>query len=587
MADYSYDLPTTPRVQTAREDELVAETISTFTQLALYRNTLAGQLEEVARLVLPEYRNTFFYGNYNWPGQKKTENQIDATGMMANHRFAAICDSLLTPRNMTWHTLSASNPDVAKDRQASLWYERATRTLFQHRYAATANFMGQNHANYLALGAFGTHAMFIDAFDDAFRGPIGLRYISVPLGELFIRQNHQGLVDEVIRWFRYTAKQAFQAFGPERFPENLKPSLLANSETVYDFLHHVKVNKDYDPKAIGQRGMRFSSCYVSVTGRVLVREGGYYSFPFSVGRYLQFPGETMGRGPAMLVLPSLKTLNLEKQIFLKTGHRAADPVLLIGDDGLVDSMSLRPGAKNSGGVNSAGKPLVHILPTGEIQISKEMMDEERALINDAFLVSLFQILVDTPAMSATEVIERTNEKGILLAPTVGRQQDEYLGPMIDRELDILQRQRLLPPMPGILREARGEYQTVYTSPLSKASRAQEAAGFMRAVESSLAVVNATQDPSHLDVYDFDAAGIAIADIQGVPPSYMSSPKQIAQKRAMRAKAAQQQAQIQALPAQAAMMKAQTTVAKGQQGNANQLAGGGGNPLMPAQQGGQQ
>ena len=47
------------------------------------------------------------------------------------------------------------------------------------------------------------------------------------------------------------------------------------------------------------------------------------------------------------------------------------------------------------------------------------MDEERSLINDAFLVSLFQILTETPNMSATEVIERTNEKGILLAPTVG------------------------------------------------------------------------------------------------------------------------------------------------------------------------
>jgi hypothetical protein len=30
---------------------------------------------------------------------------VDATGMMALSRFAAICDSLLTPRNMIWHQL--------------------------------------------------------------------------------------------------------------------------------------------------------------------------------------------------------------------------------------------------------------------------------------------------------------------------------------------------------------------------------------------------------------------------------------------------------------------------------------------------
>ena len=78
-------------------------------------------------------------------------------------------------------------------------------------------------------------------------------------------------------------------------------------------------------------------------------------------------------------------------------------------------------------------------------------------------------------MTATEVIERTTEKGILLAPTVGRQQSEYLGPLIERELDLLAQMRLLDPMPPQLRErAPRIYETVYTSPLSRAARAQEA-----------------------------------------------------------------------------------------------------------------
>ena len=38
------------------------------------------------------------------------------------------------------------------------------------------------------------------------------------------------------------------------------------------------------------------------------------------------------------------------------------------------------------------------------------------VINDAFLVTLFQILTETPEMTATEVIERTREKGALLSP---------------------------------------------------------------------------------------------------------------------------------------------------------------------------
>jgi hypothetical protein len=172
--------------------------------------------------------------------------------------------------------------------------------------------------------------------------------------------------------------------------------------------------------------------------------------------------ETYGRSPAMQVLPALKTLNAEKATFLKVGHRAADPTLLTYDDGLVDP-TMKPGAINKGGMSAEGKPLIGILPTGQIQVTKEMMDEERSLINDAFLVTLFQILTETPTMTATEVIERTNEKGILIAPTVGRQQSEYLGPLIHRELDLLSRMKQLPPMPDVIRENKGEYNVVYTS----------------------------------------------------------------------------------------------------------------------------
>src|SRR5258708_40334110 len=96
--------------------------------------------------------------------------------------------------------------------------------------------------------------------------------------------------------------------------------------------------------------------------------GGYRVFPFAVSRYEQTPNEVYGRGPAHIVLPSLKTLNAEKSVFLKQGHRAGDPVLMMSDDGIV-GMDLRPGAQNKGGVTQDGKLLVHTLPTGDIALT--------------------------------------------------------------------------------------------------------------------------------------------------------------------------------------------------------------------------
>lgn len=555
-------------------DKIVHETMHEFSELQVYRNVFASHWEEVAELILPTQRNTFMFGNFNWPGQKKTDRQVDSTGMLALSRFSAICDSLLTPSNSYWHGLEANDDYVMKDRATRLWYENATRTLFKYRYLAEGNFISQNQAKYQSIGAFGNTGLFIDALDPAVSGKRGIRYKAVPLGELFFHENHQGAVDGFVRWFRLTARQAKQKW-PDTFPASLQSALDLGSEQLFDFLHRVTLRSDYDSQRLDDKGKRFASYYVCMQSRTLLQEGGYRTFPMDVLRYDQAPAEVYGRSPAMMVLPTLKTLNAEKRMFLKQGHRAADPVLLTMDDGLL-SPDLTPGAMNAGGMNSDGKRLVDILPTGNIQVSQEMMKEEREIINDAFLVNLFQILTETPTMSATEVIERTNEKGILLAPTVGRLRPDG---MIDRELDLMLQMNLLPPMPPRMKEAQKAgaliHSTVHTSPLSKAMQAQEAAGFFRTLEGLKEIVAVTGDHSILDPFDFTAASRGIAEIQSVRESWMSDDKAIAAKVKARQDAAQRQEMIQAAPAAAAMAKARAATGQGQ-------GGGGSLPSAPAQ-----
>lgn len=554
-----------PRFPSQEEQELVIDIIREFSQFQAFRNTTASHWEEVAQLILPTSRNTFFYGNYNWPGQKKTQQQVDASGMMALHRFAAICDSLLTPRNMPWHGLMANNDYVMKDRETRLWFEQVTKILFKFRYTPLANFAAQNNNCFQSLGAFGNAVMFVNAFDGRqHHGTRGIRYKAVPMGECFFGENHQGVVDRVVRWFRLTARQAVQKWGIERLPINLQAPLMQHSQYLYNFLHCVRPREDYDPERLDHKGMPFGSYYVSIEGKCLMApESGFRVFPYGISRYDQAPNEVYGRGPAMMVLPALKTLNAEKTTFLKQGHRASDPILLTTDDGVVD-FKMRPGALNKGGMSQDGKLLVGTVPVGNIQITEKMMDEERALINDAFLVNLFQLalnLKDLPQMTATQVVEIMNQKGILIAPSMGRQQSEYLGSMIERELDVLGAQGLLPAMPPRLREAGGEYQVVYTSPLALAARSGEAAGFIRAVETSKEIVNITGDRGYLDWADFDAAMPEIARIQSSPERWIASDDQITAKRRARAQQEAKQQAIQAAPAQAALMSAQAKQAK--------------------------
>lgn len=528
-------------------NEVTAEVMRLFEIAKGSRGNWESHWQEIKEVIWPSTQD---FTNLSTPGQKKNQKIFDSTAGTALNRFASIFDSYLTPRNQTWQRVTCSVDELNKDREVRLYFEDVTRILFRYRYAPIANFASQNIIYNKSLGAFGTACEFIDR---AVTEP-GLRYKTCHLGEIYIFENHQGIVDQIIRHFPMSARQALQKWG-EKCPDMIRTAYEKNPHQEFWFIHYVGPRDDLDIERMDFKKMPWRSHYISVSGGVHIEEGGYNTWPYPSSRYDQAPNEVYGRSPAMDVLPSIKTLNEQKKTYLKQGHRAVDPVLLVHDDGILDTFSLMPGKANAGAVNKDGRPLVHTLPIGNIQAGKDMMDDERAIINDNFLVTLFQILVESPQMTATEVMERTREKGVLLAPVLGRQESERLGPMTERELDILAQQNLLPPMPQILREAGAGFKIEYDSPLSRAQRAEEASGLMRTLESLLGVANATGNPAPLDHFNWDAITPDLADINAVPVKWRLSMKEIEAIRQGRAEQAQTQDMIQAAPAAAAMMKA--------------------------------
>lgn len=540
-----------------------AQLIQEYQYLFGLRGTWNNHWTEIAQRIFPMESYLFQNMGAGTQGDKRNFEVYDSTGIIALQRFGAILDSLLTPRDQFWHRMHPDNQLLMKDKATRIWFEQVNNILFKERYATSANFPAQNQGQYLSLGAYGTGALYIDKL----AGEKGLRYKHVHLGEMYLQENHQGRVDRVCRYFMLTARQAVQQFG-DKCPDCISSIVKQFPENPFYFLHWVMPREDRDQFRKDYKGMAFASYYVSIEGQCVVGESGYRTFPYAISRYYQAANEAYGRSPAMDVLPALKTLNEQKKTMLKQGHRVVDPVLLAHDDGIIDGFSLEPGAINAGGISAEGRMLVQPLPTGNVQAGKELMDDERQLINDTFLITLFQILTENPEMSATEVLERTREKGILMNPTIGRQQSEYLGPMIDRELDLLAIQGRLPPMPPLLKSAQGEYKIVYDSPISRTMKAEWASGAMRTVEALMTVAQATQDPSKLDYINFDVAAPEIASINGTPDSWINTAEDIAKIRQMRQKQIEIQQAIQAAPAAAAVIKA-----KGGDGSGNPNANG--------------
>ena len=533
------------------DDTLAGEIIREQERFAADRGTLDSHCQEIAERIFPDYFGAFTTnGEMPTPGSKRNTEIFDSTGARALNKFASVNESLLVPSNERWHGL-APIPSLKKDRATRLWLDAATDVLFKYRYAYKANFVPQIQQNFSALGAFGVGTLFIDELD----GEPGFRYKHIHLGEIWFGENHQGIVDKFIRRFPLTARQARQKWGEDNLPPQIKAELTKDSEKRFFFLHCVKPRADVDSNRLDYKGMEFASYYVSLTGKKFISEGGYSTFPAIISRHRQAPGEVYGRSPAMDVLPSLKTLNSQKKTVLTQGHRAVNPIYLMHDDGVVDAFSALPGSMVSGGVSAEGRALVHTLPVGKIAIGKDLMDDERADINDAFYVTLFQILTENPQMTATEVLERVKEKGILLNPTVGRQEVELLGPMIDRELDLAMRQGFLPPMPPALIEARGEYVARYSNPMSRMRKAEELSGTLRTVNTATEIFSVTQDPSIFDPFDFDRIVRDMGEGQAMPERHFVSDDVILKRREDRAKQVQDQQDIQAAPGAAALIKA--------------------------------
>lgn len=516
------------------------------------RGSFESYWEEIAAAMWPNMRNTFRAGSYKSPGQRNYELQMDSTPQIALHRFAAIMTSLLTPPVQKWHNLRPTDPALGRVFAVQEWFETANDLLFRYRTSHESRFAAQNRLAYLGLGALGTTAMFIDRLRGNSRG---LRYKNIHVGEMFIRENHQGEVDTVLRRFTMTARQAVQRQEwLDKLPGKITEAAKNRPDETFTFFHVVRPRSDHDPQAIDARALPFESVYVAEADKTVLETGGFRSMPYAVSRYEQAPGEVYGRSPAMQAFPAIKTLMAQKRVVLTQGHRAVNPILLTADDGVI-SEQLRPGALVSSGVNQDGRPLVQPLPVGDVNLGRDMMEDERLIINDTFLVSLFQILVETPdRKTATEVIERVQEKGQLLAPTVGQQHD-YLGLIIQRELDVLAEQGLLPPMPQELVEAAGEYKVEYDNPLTRAARAGEVAGLFRFMESVLPYVQITGDTSPFDHINWDSAAPEIAEISSVPVRWRNSVEKVAEQRQARAQQQQQQMAAQAAPGQAALIKA--------------------------------
>ncbi len=522
---------------------------SEFDLLVGQRGTFEVHWSRAARIASP--RDDHFNQETITQGQQVRRHQYDEHAERVLERATALFGSVTTPENQKWHRLQQTNIFLEKIQAVREYFDTVNEILFKWRYAPRAGFAVGKHEQNRSLLGFGTGALFIGAGvgDPKFRSP--LWYKAIHLAEIFISENQQGFVDKVYRRTRMSGRQIIDEYGEENVPSGSLDQLKKDSETFFVVIHAVRPNPKFEPDSLNPDKFKYMSRHwlQDRDDDTFLREGGFRTFPYAITRDTRRPTEQYGRGTLLRVLPAIQMRNQMKRTQIRVWHQASDPTLLLRDDGSIDVADVRAGRAIVGGLDSAGNPTIQPFQSGaNFEVSMEFLIQEAETINEAFMLDLFlnsAALEGRDRVTATEILARDQERVRIMTPISSRDETESLGPMIERELDILTEFDLLPPMPPELIEAEGEFDIEFTNPLAVSRRSDEAIGSVQTVQAMMEL--AALDPSAMDNINSDEYSRILARANSSPEALLNSSEEVAAIRQQRAEQEALEMAAQAAP----------------------------------------
>jgi hypothetical protein len=222
---------------------------------------------------------------------------------------------------------------------------------------------------------------------------------------------------------------------------------------------------------------------------------------------------------------------------IKAAQKQIDPPLMVPDDGFILPIRTVPGGLNF--YRSGTRERIEPLQIGSNNpLGLNMEEQRRKAIRENFFVDQL-MTTGNQNMTATEVLQRTEEKMRLLGPVLGRLQSELLQPLITRSFNLLFKNNKLPPVPEEIGDQDVEIE--YVSPLAKAQKSQELSSVMRGIE----IFGSMQNIAPVfDYIDIDGLVGHIQEVLGLPAKIMRSKAEVQQMQQQKQQAEMEQMQLQ-------------------------------------------
>jgi hypothetical protein len=461
---------------------------------------------------------------------------LNETPILASRVLAAGLMAGLTSPARPWFRLKIRDVDVSDNTPVRLWLDECTKRLLV--ILSQSNAYNSLHVIYEELGVFGTGCLLIEEdFDDV------IRCQTLTVGEYYLGSSGRNIIDTLYREYVLTVAQMVERFGLERCSEQVKScweSEQLDRETL--IVQAIEPNDDRAPQFPGLKGRAFRSIIYEwgQNTELYLDLRGYHECPFCAPRWHIIGNDSYGRSPGMDCLATSKALQKLEMRQAQAIDKVLNPPVTGGPEMKGQAVNLMPGGVTySENPEKAGLRPVYEVPP-DIRGASEKIGEFEKRINSTFFVDLFQMISELDTVrTATEIIERKQEKMLMLGPFLERSQFELINPFIDRIFAVALRAGLLPPPPQDVKGQAIDIECIST--LADAQKSTATTGIERLV----AFVGnlAAAKPEVLDNVDLDETVREYADLIGVTQKLIVA-QQVRDK--VRAQRSQQMAQQMAM-----------------------------------------
>ena len=477
-------------------------------------------------------------------GRKVNGKMLDSTGTLAARTLASGLMSGVTSPARPWFRLTVGDPALAQAEGVRAWLDRVQEAML--RVFARSNLYNALATVYEELGVFGSAALLVLEDDEEI-----VRAWPLTVGEYWLASSDRLVVNTLYREFPLTVFQLVERFGRDAVSPLVREQYDAGTwDREVTVVHAVEPNEGRDLERADNRNMAFRSVYYEKSGadEGLLAVSGFETFPAMCPRWHLVGNDVWGRSPGMDALPDVKGLQILQKRFGQALEKMVNPPM-VAPPNLRNDMA----SSVAGAVTYVADPTgVGFRPAYQINpplnhLASAIADRQRS-IQAAFYADLFLMMSQLDDVrSATEIVERREEKMVMLGPVLERLHDELLDPLIKRVFGLMERAGAVPPPPPALNGRAMDIE--YVSSLAQAQRSVATGGIERFV--SFAGRAAAMKPDVLDKLDIDETVDAYGDLLGVPGRLIVSTDKAEAARNQRAQVQQQQMALQASQAMAA------------------------------------